>query len=175
MLIVIEDLKPEPLHVRHVYQPGDIQFRHEDAVLVKPVTTDFVLTHRDLDLRIKGTVETGVSYKCSRCVNEFSMPLSASFDLYYLPQPKPSSAEEIALKYEDMEVGFYDGIALDVDLMVLEQIELATPMRFVCREDCKGLCFTCGADLNEGPCLCRHQQGDPRMATLLEFRKKMKE
>jgi uncharacterized protein len=24
----------------------------------------------------------------------------------------------------------------------------------LCEEDCKGLCPTCGADLNEGPCAC---------------------
>ena len=30
----------------------------------------------------------------------------------------------------------------------------ATPFVILCKEDCKGLCPTCGADLNEGPCAC---------------------
>ena len=71
-----------------------------------------------------------------------------------------------------MEVAYYDGIALDVDQMILEQIELAMPMKFVCREDCKGLCYKCGADLNEGACLCKGEETDSRLSALLEFRKK---
>lgn len=174
MFIEIEDLKQEPLHVHHVYPVGEIQFLHEDAVLSEPVCTDFVLTHKDRDLRIGGTVETAIRFKCSRCVKEFSRPFSTSFDLCYLPQPDwTNKDDEIELKYEDMEVGYYDGIRLDVDLMVLEQIELAMPMKFVCREECKGLCYVCGADLNDGACPCKKEDTDFRLSALLEFRKKM--
>ena len=37
--------------------------------------------------------------------------------------------------------------------------------RLLCREDCKGLCFRCGKDLNEGPCGCQ-AEADPRLAVL---------
>ncbi len=174
MFIDIEDLKQEPLHVRHVYQVGEIKFLHGDAALIEPVCTDFILTHKDRNLRIGGKVETGIRFKCSRCLKEFSHPFSTSFDLSYQPQPDwKSRGDEIELKYEDMEVGYYDGIQFDVDLMVLEQIELGMPMKFVCREDCKGLCYACGADLNEGPCPCKKEGTDSRLSVLLEFRKKM--
>ena len=174
MLIEIEDLKQEPLHVCHVYPAGEIKFLHEDAVLSEPVRTDFVLTHKDRDLRIGGTVATSIRFKCSRCLKEYARPFSTTFDLYYLPQPDWSRAgDEIELKYEDMEVGYYNGIQFDVDLMVLEQIELGIPMKFVCQQDCKGLCYLCGADLNEGLCRCKKDEPDPRLSVLLEFRKKM--
>ncbi len=174
MFIEIEDLEQEPLHVHHVYPTGDIKFLHEGAVLKESVCTDFVLTHKEKDLHISGSVETALRLQCSRCLKEYVRPLSAEFDLLYLPQPKGAGKQdEIELKYEDMDVGFYDGIQLDVDLMVLEQIELAIPMKLVCREGCKGLCYMCGADLNENPCLCKREEGDPRLATLLDFRRKM--
>jgi uncharacterized protein len=174
VFIEIEDLKSEPLHVHHVFPAGEIKFRHEDAVLSEPVAVDCVLTHKERDLHVDGTVQTAISFRCSRCTREFSRSFSASFDLSYLPQPKWTNEDaEIELKYEDMEVAYYDGIALDVDLMVLEQIELAMPMKFICREDCKGLCDQCGADLNEGTCLCRKEETDSRLSGLLEFRKKM--
>ncbi len=173
MFIEIEDLKQEPLHVHHLYQSGEIQFLHDDAVLNGPVRTDFVLTHKDRDLRVGGSVEASIRFKCSRCVKEFSRPYSTSFDLFYLPQPDwTRKSDEIELKYEDMEIAYYDGIRFDVDLMVLEQIELGMPMKFVCREDCKGLCYRCGADLNEGQCRCQKDETDPRLSVLLEFRKK---
>jgi uncharacterized protein len=173
VFIEIEDLKPEPLHVRHVFPAGEIRFSHEDALLDKAVAADFVLSHRDRDLHVEGTVETSIRFRCSRCTKEFSRPVAASFDLSYLPQPKwANEGAEIELKYEDMEVAYYDGISFDVDLMVLEQIELAIPMKFVCRDDCRGLCCKCGADLNDETCLCKSEDVDSRLSVLLDFKKK---
>ncbi len=172
VFIEIEDLKPEPLHVQHVYPIREIKFSHEDAELSAPVATEFVLTHKDRDLHVDGTVGTAIRFRCSRCNKEFSRPFSASFDLSYLPQPRGTNQDsEIELSYEDMDVGYYDGVALDVDLMVLEQIELGMPMKFVCRDECKGLCYKCGADLNEGACLCK-EETDSRLSVLLDFQKK---
>jgi uncharacterized protein len=173
LFIEIEDLKQEPTHVSHVYATGQLRLAHQDAALSEPVCVDFTLNHKDRKLEIDGTVKTAVLYKCSRCLKEFARPLAAEYNLFYLPQPKGNRAdEEIALKYEEMEISFYDGIRFDVDLMVLEQIELAMPMKFVCREDCRGLCYICGADLNERTCGCRKEEPDSRLAALLEFRKK---
>lgn len=176
MLIEIESLKPEPLHVHHVFAAGEINFTHDDAVLSEPVTADFVLRHKNLDLFVDGTVETAIRFRCSRCNKEFSRPFSARFDLSYLPQPKWTDKDsEIELKYEDMDIAYHDGVAFDVGLMALEQIELAMPMKFVCREDCKGLCYKCGADLNEGTCLCKNEETDSRLSVLLEFKNKKTE
>ncbi len=173
MFIDIESLKPEPLHIHHVFPIGEIDFVHEDAVLSEPVTADFVLRHKNLDLYVDGTIETVIRFKCSRCAKEFSRPFFTRFDVSYLPQPKWSNEDdEIELKYEDMAIGYHDGVAFDVNLMVLEQIELAMPMRFICRDDCKGLCYRCGADLNEGECLCDKEETDSRLSVLLEFKKK---
>jgi uncharacterized protein len=176
VFIGIEDLKPEPLHIHHIFPVSEINFSREDAALSAPVAADFVLTHKDRDLYVDGTVETAIRFRCSRCAREFSRPIAASFDLSYLPQPKWTNEDaEIELQYEDMVVAFYDGLALDVDLMVMEQIELAMPMRLVCRDDCKGLCYRCGADLNEGTCLCKNEESDSRLSVLLDFQKKKKE
>jgi len=173
VFIEIEDLKPEPLHVQHLFQSGEMEFAHEDVALKEPIAVDFTLTHKDGDLRITGTVETVIHPRCSRCTREFSRDISTEFDLSYLPQPAWSGENvEIELKYEDMEVAFYDGVSFDVNLMVLEQIELAIPMKLICREDCKGLCYQCGADLNEGTCSCIKETGDPRLSVLLDFKKK---
>lgn len=174
VFIEIEDLKPESLEIKHTYEIGQLLLAHEDAVLVAPVQADFTLSHRGLELHIDGTAGTAVQYKCSRCLKEFGKPLAVSYDLFYRPQPKGGRADdEISLKYDEMEIAFYDGSRFDVDLMVLEQIELSLPMKFVCREDCRGLCDACGADLNEGSCGCKKDNQDSRLAALLEFRKKM--
>jgi uncharacterized protein len=174
VFIEIDDLKSEPLHVKHVFPIGEIKFVHEDAALSEPVDAVFILAHKDRDLYIDGTVRTAIRFRCSRCAKEFSRPFSADFDLSYLPQPKWTNEDaEIELKYEDMGVAYYDGIAFDVNLMVLEQIELAMPMKFTCKEDCRGLCYKCGADLNERDCQCAKEETDSRLSVLLEFKKKL--
>ena len=155
MFIEIEDLQEDPLHVQHVFRPADLPFEHRDATLEEPVALDLFLTHKDRDLRLGGTVETVLRCRCCRCLREFSRRVSSSFDLLYLPQPEKSTPDmEIELKYDDMDVGFYDGVCLDVDLVAVEQIELSLPMRFICREECRGLCPNCGADLNLADCGC---------------------
>jgi uncharacterized protein len=174
VFIEIEDLRDEPLHVQHVYGLGDLAFKRNDAVLVGPVVADFVLTHEDRDLHVDGTVDAALRCRCARCASEFQRQVAARFNLSYLPQPRGiRENEEMELKYEEMEIGFYDGVRLDVDLMVMEQIELSLPMKFVCRDDCRGLCYRCGKDLNEGPCGCTQEVKDPRLSALLEFKRKM--
>ncbi len=174
VFIEIENLKSEPLHVHHAFPVGEIRFIHEDAALNEPVVTDFVLTHKDHNLHVDGTVQTAIRFVCSRCDKEFFRVFATSFDLSYLPQPKWTSEDgEIELKYDDMGVGYYDGVAFDVNLMVLEQIELAMPMNFICREDCKGLCYKCGADLNEKACQCVKEESGSCLSMLLDFKKKM--
>jgi uncharacterized protein len=173
VIIEIENLAPEPLHIHHLYDKDALRFHHDDASLEQAVATDFVLTHQDRNLRIEGMVRTAIRYRCARCVKEFSSPFDARFNLCYRPQCEWKENEEIELKYEDMDLAYYDGITFDVDLMVLEQIELAMPMKFVCRDDCRGLCASCGADLNEGSCPCMVDTTDSRLAVLRDFRSKV--
>jgi uncharacterized protein len=183
VFIVIDDLKKEPLHVHHVFPAEEIMFSHADASLNMPVTTDFTLTHKGRNLHLSGKVETEIRFKCSRCAKEFLYPFSADFDLSYQPHPKEIAENtEIELKYEDMDIAYYDGVTFDVNVMVLEQIELAMPMKIVCREDCKGICLRCGADLNDlnaddsnaKECPCS-EEPDPRLSVLLDFKKKKKQ
>lgn len=47
-----------------------------------------------------------------------------------------------------------DGMRLQLDELVSEDIYLAIPTRFLCMDDCKGLCSSCGADLNIQQCSC---------------------
>lgn len=56
--------------------------------------------------------------------------------------------------------------SLDVDELLRADILLELPIKFVCSEDCKGLCPQCGKNLNDGPCECDARQIDPRLEAL---------
>ena len=48
------------------------------------------------------------------------------------------------------------------------------PVRFLCDEDCKGLCPKCGKDLNEGECSCVTKEVDPRLEPLRKLLEQIK-
>jgi len=170
VFIEIEDLEGRPLHVRHQFPTGEIRFLHDDARLEIPVDVDFTLFPAGGELRVAGSIKTSVLCRCSRCTKEFVRPVAENFDLSYSPNPEwDGGAAEIELKYEDMDIGYYDGVRFDVDALALERIELAMPMKHVCRDDCKGLCYKCGADLNDETCSCG-EEPDARMAVLLKLK-----
>jgi uncharacterized protein len=174
LYIEIDSLRDEPLHFRHRYEAAQLAFEFEGAVLDGPVEVEFVLRHKGLELSIDGGVRTSARMKCARCLKEFSRIVDDSYSLFYAPHPDVAGpGAEIELKYDEMDVGFYDGVKFDVDLMASERIAMALPMRALCRDDCGGLCFTCGKDLNEGTCQCAAAQSDSRMSALLEFRRKI--
>jgi uncharacterized protein len=41
---------------------------------------------------------------------------------------------------------------VDLSTVVEDKIIMTAPVSFLCREDCKGICYVCGKDLNEGAC-----------------------
>ncbi len=82
---------------------------------------------------------------------------------------------ELASTFELDEVDAepFDGKTIDLDPIVREQVLLALPVSVVCREECKGLCSTCGQDLNAKDCGHSGQkQIDPRLAKLGEIKLK---
>ncbi len=58
---------------------------------------------------------------------------------------------------------------LDLEELVFSELVLSLPMKHLCREDCLGVCPTCGANLNDGACSCKQDTVDPRLAALQEL------
>ena len=62
-----------------------------------------------------------------------------------------------------------DSDKVDIDSIVVPELILDMDMAVLCGEDCKGLCPTCGKNLNEGDCGCRQKAVDPRLEALKNF------
>lgn len=61
-----------------------------------------------------------------------------------------------------------ENMKLDVDELIRSDVLLSLPTKYLCREDCKGLCSKCGANLNLGACKCP-KEVDPRLSALLDL------
>jgi uncharacterized protein len=103
---------------------------------------------------IVGKVETTLRLQCVRCLKEFSSPLSTAFDLTLHPVKEAPSDEDIELGSEEMESSFFEGGEIHLSEIACEQIFLELPYQPLCQEGCRGLCPTCGRDLNLSSCEC---------------------
>ena len=106
-------------------------------------------------LRLTGTVTAEMRCICDRCGDEFE-------------STKVTELEATIVEEDtgvDPELFILDGDSVDIDEIVSTLFILDMETKFLCREDCKGLCTRCGKNLNLGPCGCRKQL-DPRFAVL---------
>jgi uncharacterized protein len=139
--------------------------------IVAPVHLAFDI-HKDKDkFRLVGNVDTELELTCSRCLEPYRFPLSAPFDLLYLPASAVSAETEHEMEDEDFGTSFYRDNQIDLDELMREQFYLALPMKPLCREDCRGLCSQCGTNLNTSSCGCAPVWDDPRLAALKELGK----
>jgi uncharacterized protein len=119
---------------------------------------------------INGRVQTTLQLQCVRCLKEFSYPIASTFELTLLPLKETPSSEETELGEEDMESTFYQGGEIHLSEIACEQIFLEIPLKPLCQEDCKGLCPTCGKDLNPGPCECVREEFASGFSTLKKLK-----
>ncbi|MDA8019646.1 MAG: DUF177 domain-containing protein [Thermoanaerobaculia bacterium] len=105
---------------------------------------------------------------CVRCLEPVEAPVELESAILLLKKNGASEIEpqdERELDREDLGVQVLEEPDIDTRELALEQMQLAVPMKPLCRESCKGLCGICGQNLNEGNCDCEPEI-DPRWAAL---------
>lgn len=96
---------------------------------------------------------------CDRCAEQAELNFDIPMEHGLVSELNDEENDDYIL-VEDMK--------LDIKELTLEDIYLALPAKLLCKEDCKGVCPQCGANLNEGPCNCK-KEIDPRFEALLDM------
>jgi uncharacterized protein len=128
------------------------------------VSWSLELTRISGAIAVEGTLEGSFELDCYRCLAPFLFTFSVPIREHYL---FGSIADEESDEYE------VEGGKLDLEPVFRDAIMLTLPLQRVCRSDCAGLCPTCGADLNAGPCDCPSRKVDSRLAPLEELKRRM--
>ncbi len=103
---------------------------------------------------VDGTVDTPWQGTCRRCLADTGgVAQSEVHELYQKVLTDPDAFE-------------LEGDLLDLEPLVREMVLLDAPSTPLCREDCAGLCPTCGTNLNEATCDCAPAPADPRWGAL---------
>jgi len=120
------------------------------------VRGDFQVERSGDRITVRGKVAATARLECVRCLESFELAIEVPFEQYADRSGTGSRRDEAQLERDDY-MQFHDGRTLDLGEGVRETLLLELPMAPHCRDDCKGLCPRCGANLNNGPCAC----GDP--------------
>lgn len=169
MIISLVRLPADGLRFAHQYEARELDLADRGFEFKRAPQVSGRVDRVGMEMRLRGEIKAALVVPCDRCVNDVDLPLEIPFDLLYTPQEVSNQVGEIELHDRDLDVAFYDNEEINLDELVLEQLELSLPIRVLCREDCRGLCAECGADLNLEQCQCA-KPIDPRWQALADLK-----
>lgn len=173
MKIDIEKLTPEGEPIRVTYPDGRPALDEEHVRLAGETSVSARAGRKGEEVRLAGEIMARVEAACDLCARPFEVPLELKFETAFTSsESERRRSENVELQGDDLVTSVYEGGEIDFDEVVREQILLGLPTRLRCREDCKGLCPVCGADLNEAECGCQKQEIDPRWAGLASLKER---
>ena len=133
--------------------------------LTEPVLASGQVRNTAGVLELKGEVMTTLHAVCDRCAAEFVREVRYPVEAVLV-------SGEVTDSYENPWVFELEDGCADLDDIVTTALVLNMPSQLLCKPDCKGLCFRCGANLNLGSCNCKPEP-DPRFAALQQLLDKM--
>jgi uncharacterized protein len=154
-----------PLEMERVdYQGTFYEFAHKEPV-------NLTITNLgNRTVMIEGSTNISLILFCSRCLKEIIYPMNINIQ----KEVDFNLSEEDRAESLD-ETNYIIGYNLDVDTLIYDEILIGFPMKLLCSEDCKGLCKSCGTNLNEKTCDCDNFNYDPRMSVIRDIFNNFKE
>ncbi|MBQ8803604.1 MAG: DUF177 domain-containing protein [Tyzzerella sp.] len=173
MLINLSDVLSE--HHKPVDQVVPVEMTEFKSTLgsvpvIEKEDAHIVVKHvKQRELMITGECRLVLEIPCDRCLE----PVRTEFELGFSKNVDLSDGDE---QVDDLdEKNYIDGYNLDVEKLLYNEILIGWPMKILCSEDCKGICNTCGQNLNNGTCDCEDTSLDPRMSVIRDVFKNFKE
>lgn len=116
------------------------------------VTADVVLLQADVAFSFHG--------QCDRCLRAFEKAYELPIEHILVDTLSNDENDDFIL---------LEQYQLDLAELVMTDMLLELPYKSLCKEDCRGLCHTCGKDLNDGDCDCKQDNTDPRLEVLKQL------
>lgn len=144
--------------VHMCYERKPIYFDGDKIQFSKPINADGTISLMDDMVEVKLKVSTELILPCSRCLELFNYPLEFEVN------------ENIStVDTEDDGISVIEGDDINVTEILENSIIMALPTKILCKEDCKGLCQQCGANLNDTSCTCNNDDVDIRFSNLKDL------
>lgn len=160
------------LNLKDVFLNDGEKVNAQFEVELKPITLDGIYPF-DSDARVCAEAENKLGFvsltlnvsfdysrPCDRCGKALKRELKFSFD-HRLVAGLSDSEDDDYIEVPDFE--------LELDDLVVSDILLDLPGKYLCSENCKGLCPDCGCNLNDTECTCQKGNIDPRLEILKQL------
>lgn len=134
--------------------------KDDNFQLTAPVRFDGAAANVGGTIEITGTASAAVSLICDRCAESFDTTIEFDIDEAFKKE------DEFSKDDENPDVSTFEGTTIDLAELVYTNLYINLPSKFLCHEDCKGLCPVCGNNLNHGSCDCSSENTDPRFDIL---------
>lgn len=128
--------------------------------LREPVTVKGTVRNMAGALVLEAELTAELFLTCDRCTRPFVRNKSMKYETLLASEVEDEDNDDIVLLDENDQ--------LELDELMTDVFVLGLDTKNLCKEDCRGLCPGCGADLNTGPCRCK-KETDPRLAGLAKF------
>lgn len=126
------------------------------------------MIHTNTGILAQGRLHAEATLACARCLDPVAVPLTIELEEVFTPTIDIVTGKPVTPEETDQAVWIDEHHILDLSEVLRQDVLIAAPLHVLCREDCHGLCPTCGQNLNEGPCNCKPDI-DPRWGPLVEL------
>jgi uncharacterized protein len=157
--INVSDLLSRPGHDRSERGTVPVAVTLPNAAVPGEASFDVSIRSLSDGVVVRGTATATAELTCTRCLSSWTSDLAVPVEQVYRTVPDD----------EEDELPVEPGGWIDVEPAVHDEVALALPTTPLCRPDCRGLCPTCGTDLNTDPCDGHGDDEDSPFAVLRDL------
>lgn len=139
----------------------DAEFLGETYSFREPLRIKGEIYNNGQSLTLAAAVSGIMQTECARCLKPIEV--NVDFEINELLSRAEDGAKE------DEDIILFDGYEIELDEIVTDNFLMNVSGKYLCNEDCAGLCPKCGHDLNESDCGCDREYIDPRWQALADI------
>lgn len=123
------------------------------------VSLSCVLQRKSADrILLQGRMKATLLLYCDRCLKEYLRIVDSTLSFICETNgPGRRRMKEVDLTTQDLDIVHLEEAVIDLQEVIRQQLYLSVPHRRLCKEDCRGICSICGADMNCNPCRCSRE------------------
>ena len=148
----------ETEHFQGAYELDQVEAGPDTYAFDGPISWEAQITNTGEALLVSGSAQARAVTSCARCLEDVVLDLQGQIEGYFLIDQDAEDPDDMV--EDEFDVLSEDGV-LDMEPLIMAALLLEVPLTPLCREDCAGLCSSCGANLNQGECGCQPEEPIP--------------
>ena len=113
LLLNLRKIRTAQERFEQAYSPEQFG-QEEDFTVLEPIALAFDIFKDKAQFRLAGGVQTTLELPCGRCLEPFTLPVDASFDLRYHPHTANTGEGEREIEEDDLTTAFYENDTIDL-------------------------------------------------------------